>query len=140
MTSISKNVCTNKLDNIVNKYKNTYHRTIKMKPADVTSSTYVDFDKENNQEDPKFKADHHVRISNYKNIFAKVSLPNWSEEVFVMKNLSSDATKAHLINTGVGTSDFAKTTDLANLKSDVDKLDINKMKNVPTYLSNWKLK
>ena len=56
-------------------------------------------------------------------------------------DLSSDATKAHLIHTrGVGTSDFAKTTDLANLKSDVDKLDINKMKNVPTYLSNWKVK
>ena len=47
-----------------------------MKPADVTSSTYVDFDKENNQEGPKFKAGHHVRISNYKNIFAKVYLPN----------------------------------------------------------------
>ena len=42
-----------------------------MKPADVTSSTYVDFDKENNQEGPKFKAGHHVRISNYKSIFAK---------------------------------------------------------------------
>ena len=68
---IIKNVYIDKLDNIVNKYSNTYHRTIKMKPVDVKSSTYIDFNKEHNNEDPKSKVDDHVRISKYKNIFAK---------------------------------------------------------------------
>ena len=55
MTSVSKNVCIDKLDDIGNKYNNTYHSTIKMKPIDVTSSTYFDFGIENNDQDPKFK-------------------------------------------------------------------------------------
>ena len=55
MTSISKNVYIDKLDDIVNKYNNTYHRTIKMKPANVKPSTYIDSSKEVNNEDPKFK-------------------------------------------------------------------------------------
>ena len=73
MTSISKNVY---LDNMVIRYKNTYHSTIKMKLVDVNSGTYIDFDKKNNKEDPKFKVDNHVRISKYKNIFAKGYIPN----------------------------------------------------------------
>ena len=60
-----------KLDEIVNKNNNTYHRTIKMKPVDDKSSTYIDFSKENNKKGPKFKVGNHVRISKYKNIFAK---------------------------------------------------------------------
>ena len=54
------------LDHIVNKFNNTYHSTIKMKPIDVTSSTYIDFNKENNKEDPKFEVGDYVRISNIK--------------------------------------------------------------------------
>ena len=77
--SISKNVYIDKLDNIVNKYNNTYHRTIKMKPVDVKPSMYVDFNKENYKEGPKFKVGDHVRISKYKNIFAKGYIPNWSK-------------------------------------------------------------
>ena len=69
MTSISKNVYIDNLDDIVNKYNNTYHRTTKMKPVDVKSNIYVDFNKENNKEGPKFKVGDHVRISKYKNIF-----------------------------------------------------------------------
>ena len=53
MTSTSKNVYIDKLDDIVNKYNNTYS-TVKMKPVDIKSSTYIDFNKENNKEDPKF--------------------------------------------------------------------------------------
>ena len=60
-----------KLDNIVNKYSNTYHRTIKMKPVDVKSSTYIDSSKEISDKDPKFKIDDIARISKYKNIIAK---------------------------------------------------------------------
>ena len=62
-----------KLDDIVNEYNNTYHRTIKMKPIDVKDNTYTGFQKEVNNKDPKFKISDHVRISKYKII------PNWSE-------------------------------------------------------------
>ena len=55
MTSISKNLYINKLDDTVDKYNNTYHSTIKMKPIDVNSITYIDLDKSNEEEDPKFK-------------------------------------------------------------------------------------
>ena len=66
MTLVSKNVCIGKLDNIVNKYNNTYHRTIKMKPVDVKDNTYIDFGKKVNDKDVKFKVRYHVRISKYK--------------------------------------------------------------------------
>ena len=81
MTSISKNVYIDKLDDNVNKYNNTYHKTIKMKPVDPKPSTYID-----SRKDPKFKIGDIVRISNYKNIFAKGYVPNWSE-VFVIKKV-----------------------------------------------------
>ena len=71
MNSISKNVYISKLDDIVNKYNNTYHRTSKMKPVDVKSRTYIDFGTGNNNEDPKFEVGDNVRISKYKSIFAK---------------------------------------------------------------------
>ena len=64
MTSISKSGYINKLDDIVNKYKDMYHRTIKMKPSDVKDNTYnINIDKENNDKKPKFKVGDHVRIS-----------------------------------------------------------------------------
>ena len=71
MTVISKNVYFDVLDDIVNKYNNTVHRTIKMKPIDVKDNTYLDSKKEVNNKDPKFKVGDHVRISKCKNIFAK---------------------------------------------------------------------
>ena len=83
MTSITKNVYIDKLDDIVHEYNNTYHGTIKMKP----NNTYIDFGKEVNDNDPKFQVGNHVRISKYKNIFAKCYTPNWSEEVFVIKKM-----------------------------------------------------
>ena len=85
MTSISRNVYFDKLDHILNEYNNTYHRTIKMKPVDAKDNTYIDFEKEVNDKDPKFKVGSHVRTSKYKHIFAKGYTPNWSEEVFVVK-------------------------------------------------------
>ena len=81
MTAISKNVYFDVLDDIVNKYNNTIHRTIKMKPIDVKDNTYIDSKKEVNDKGLKFKVGDHVRISKYKNIFAKRYTPNWSEEV-----------------------------------------------------------
>ena len=87
MTSVSKNVYIDKLDDIVNEYINTYHVTIKLKPVDVTDNTYIESIElpRTNDEDPKFKVGGHVRISKYKNIFAKDYTPNWSKEVFVIK-------------------------------------------------------
>ena len=87
VTSISKNVYIDKLDDIVDEYNNTYHITIKMKPSDVKDDTYINADKEINNKDPKFKVSDHVRISKYKNIFAKRYMPNWSEEVLVIKKV-----------------------------------------------------
>ena len=89
LTSISKNVYIDKLDDIVDEYNNTYHTTIKMKPIDVKDNTYINADKEINNKDPKFKVGDHVRISEYKNIFAKGHMPNWSEEVFVIKKVKN---------------------------------------------------
>ena len=63
MISVWKNVYVDKLEDIVNRYNNTFYRTIKMKPADVKSNTYIYFNKENNKEDPKFKIGDYVRIS-----------------------------------------------------------------------------
>ena len=73
---------------IVNKYNNKYHRTIKMKPVDIKPSMHFDFNKENNKEGPQFKVNDHVRISKYKDIFAKGYVPDWSEEAFVIKKVS----------------------------------------------------
>ena len=74
------------LDGIGDKYNNTVHRTIKMKPIDVTGDSYTEYNEDFNKKDPKFKVDDHVRISKYKNIFAKEYALNWSEEVFEIKN------------------------------------------------------
>ena len=89
MTSISKYVYIDKLDDIVNEYNNTYHTTIKMKPIDVKDNRYINTDKEVNNKDPKFKVGNHVRISEYKNIFPKGYTPNWSKEVFVIKEVKN---------------------------------------------------
>ena len=73
-----------KLDDIVNKCNNKFHRTTEMKPVDVTSNTYINSSKKVTDKDHKFKVGNHVRISKYKNIFAKGCVPNWSEEAIVI--------------------------------------------------------
>ena len=98
MTSISKNVYIDKLEDIVNEYNNAYHTTIKMKPIDVKDNAYINTDKETNDKDPKFKVGDRVRISKYKNIFAKGDTPNWSEEVFVVKKVKNTVPWTYAIN------------------------------------------
>ena len=98
MTSISKNVYIDQLDDIVDEYNNTYHSTIKMKPIDVKDNTYINVDKEINNKDPKFKVGDRVRISKYKNIFAKGYIPNWSKEVFVIKKVKNTVPWTYVIN------------------------------------------
>ena len=82
MTSILKNVYIVKLENIVNRYNNTYHKTIKMKSVDVTPSVYIDFNKENNSEGPRFKVGDDIKILKYRNNFAKGYFANCSQEDF----------------------------------------------------------
>ena len=98
MTSISKNVYIDKLDDIVNEYNNTYHRTIKMKPIDVQDNTYINIGKEVNDKYPKFQVGDHVRISKYKKIFVKDYTPNWSEEIFVIKRIKNTVPWTYVIN------------------------------------------
>ena len=103
MTAISKNVYFDVLDDIVNKYNNTVHRTIKMKHVDGKDNEYVDSmelhsKKEVNDKDPKFKVGDHKRISKYKNIFAKRYTPNWSEEVFIISKIKNTVLWTYVIN------------------------------------------
>ena len=81
MTAVWKSIYFDLLDDIVNKYNMTVHRTIKMKTIDVASDSYAEYNKDSNEKDPKFKVGDHVKISKYKNFFAKGYTQNWSEEV-----------------------------------------------------------
>ena len=85
MTSISKNMCIDKLDDLVDKYNDTYS-TIKVKPVGIKSKMYIDFIKENNEKDPKFKISDIVRMSKYLKKIAGYT-PNWSEEAFIIKKV-----------------------------------------------------
>ena len=98
MTAILKNVYFDVLDDIVNKYSNTIHRTIKMKPIDVTSDSYAEYNEDFNKKDPKFKVGDHVRISQYKNIFAKGYASNWSEEFFVVSEIKNTVPRTYVVS------------------------------------------
>ena len=97
MPLISKNECVDKLDDIVNKYNNIYHRTIDTKPFDIKSNTYIDYDKEIIDKDPKFKIGDIVRISRYKNIFEKVT-PQSSQKRFLWLKKFEILCCGHVIN------------------------------------------
>ena len=98
MTTIDINVYVDVLDDIVKKYNNTVHSSIKMNPKDVTDIKYVEYSEETNKKDPKFKIGDNVRISKCKNIFAKGCTPNWSEEVFVLNKIQNTVPRTYLIN------------------------------------------
>ena len=89
MTSVSKNVYIDWLDDLVNEYYNTYHKSVKMKRIEVKDNTCFDSMKDVNDKDPKFKVGDHPRLSKYKSIFAKWYTPNWFEEVFVSKEVKN---------------------------------------------------
>ena len=88
MTAIDKNVYYDVLDNVVNKYNNTKHSTIKMKLIDVGNNNKRIYIDEQNKKDSKFKVDDRVRISKFKNIFAKGYTPNWSSEIFIVDKVN----------------------------------------------------
>ena len=108
MIAISKNVYFDVLDDIVNKYNNTVHRTIKIKPIEVVDDSYVKSSKDFNKKDPKFKVGDHVRTSKYKNIFAIGYTPNCSEEVFVLIKIKHTVPWTYVINDLNGEKSFMK--------------------------------
>ena len=89
MTSISKIVYFDVLDDIVNKCNNTVHRTMKVKRINVVSDSYAEYNVNSNEKDPKFKVGDRVRISKYKNIFANGYSQNFSEKVFVVSKIKN---------------------------------------------------
>ena len=98
MTTIGENVYFNDLDDIVDKYNNAVHSSIKIKPKDVADDSFVEYSEEANEKDPKFKVGDNVRISKHKSIFAKVYTPNWSEEVFIVNKVQNTVPWTYLIN------------------------------------------
>ena len=102
MTIIGKNVYIDVLDDIVKKYNDTVHSSIKMKPKDVTDIKYVEYSEETNKKDPKFKIGDNVRISKHKNIFAKGYAPNWNEELFVVNKIQNTVPWTYLFNDLIG--------------------------------------
>ena len=97
MTSISKHVYIDKLDDIVNECNNRFD-IYEMRPIDVKDNAYIDSSKEVNDKDPKFKVSDHVRISKYKNIFVKGYTPNWAEEVLVIIKIKNTVPWTCVIN------------------------------------------
>ena len=89
MTAILRNIYFDVLENIVNKYNHTVHRSIKMRPIDVIGDSYAEYNEDFNIKGPKFKVGDYVGISKYKNIFAKGYTPNWSEEVFLVSKIKN---------------------------------------------------
>ena len=88
MTAIGKNVYYDVLDDVANKYNNTKHSTIKMKPKDVGNNNKRVYNDEHNEKDSRFKIGDKVRISKFKNIFAKEYTPNWSREIFIINKIN----------------------------------------------------
>ena len=98
MTYIGRNVYFNVLDDVVEKYNNTVHNSIKMKPKGVSDNNFIEYNEESNKKDTKFKVGDNVRISKYKNVFAKGYAPNWSEVVFVVSKVQNTVPWTYLNN------------------------------------------
>ena len=100
MTAILKNAYFDVLDDIVDEYNNTYHKTIKMKPIDVGNDSFAEYNEESTEKGPKFKIGDPVRISKYKNVFffAKAYKPNWSEKIFIMKKIKNTIPWTYVIS------------------------------------------
>ena len=88
MTATSKNVYYDVLDDVVNEYNNTKHNTIKMKPKDVRNDNERVYIDEYNKKDSRFNVGDRVRISKFKNIFAKGYTPNWRREIFIINKIN----------------------------------------------------
>ena len=110
-----------------------------MKPIDVKSDSFAEYNEESNEKDPKFKVGDHVRISKYKNNFAKGYTPNWSEEIFVIKKIKSTVPWTHVIsdlNEGeIVESFYGKELQRTNKKE--FRIEVTKRKGNKLYVK-WK--
>ena len=127
MTVISKNVYFDVLDDIVNKNNNTIHRSIKIKPINVTSGSYAEYNEDFNKNEPKFKVGDYARISKYKNIFAKGYTSNWSEEVFVVSKIKNTIPWTYVISDVNGEEITGRFYEKELRKTDQEKLRIEKI-------------
>ena len=98
ITAVSKNVYFDVLDDTVDNNNNTFHRIIEMKPIDVKSDCYAEYNVDSNEKDPKFKVDDHIRLLRKKNVFAKGYTPNWSEEIFVISKIKNSIPWIYVVN------------------------------------------
>ena len=98
MTATGKNVYYDVLDDVVNEYNNTKHNTIKMKPKDVKNDNKRVYIDEHNEKDSRFKVGDRVRISKFKNIFAKGYTPNWSREIFIVNKINDTVRYTYNLN------------------------------------------
>ena len=94
-TATGKNVYFNVLDDVVNEYNNTKHNTIKMKPKDVKNDNNRVYIDEYNKKSARFNVNNRVRISKFKNIFAKGYTPNWSKEIFIINKINNTVPYTH---------------------------------------------
>ena len=140
MTAIDENVYIDDLDDTVKKYNNTVHSSIKMKPKDVTDDSFIENSEETNEKDPKFKVGDNVRISKYKNIFAKGYTPNWSEEVFIVNKVQSTVPWTYLIN-GLNGAEFKGSfyeKELQKTNQKEFRIEKRLKRKVINYMSNGK--
>ena len=97
MRAVSKNVYFDVLYDIVNKYNNTVHKTIKMKPIDITNDSYAEYNENPNKKDPKFKLVSMLEFQNIKTFLLRYILPNWSEEMFVISKIKNTVLWTYLM-------------------------------------------
>ena len=127
MAAVWKNVYFDLLDNIVDKYNNTVHRTMKMKPIDVASDSYAEYNEDSNITKPKFKVGDHVRISKCKKIFANGYTQNWLEEVFVISKIKDTVLWTYVISDWNGEKNAGSFYEKEMPKTSQEKLRIEKV-------------
>ena len=98
MPGVTKNIYFDVLNDIAYKYNSKYHRTIKMKPIDLKPDSYAEYSVESNEKDFKFQVGDHVRLSKYKNIFAKGYAPDWLEDVFMIIKIKDTVPCTYVIS------------------------------------------
>ena len=117
------------------------HIIDQLKPVDVKDNTYINFEKEVNDKDPKFKIGDHVRNSKYKNMFAKGCIPNWSEEVFISSKIKNAVPWTYVINNLNGKEIMEKFYEKDLQKTNQKEFRIKKVlkKKAISYMSNGKI-
>ena len=130
MTTLSQNVYFDVLDDIVNKYNNTVHKTIKMKPIDVTSDSYAEYNEDSNEKNCKFKVGDRVRVY-IKKISVKGYTQKWSEEVFLSSTIKNTVPCTYAISEPSVRSFYEKV-----IKGKGDKLYV-KLKGCDNLFNSW---